>query len=360
MEKNNKLPKLSIGILAGGKSSRMGYDKALLKLNNESMLKRLLREFNECEDVYVSSAGARDYGEISATVIKDENYEIGPIEGIRRVLSEAANEYVFICAVDMPFVTDKLSRYIASFISSDYDCYVLTDDEHIHPLCAIYKKSVLPYIEAMIEEGNYRIRELFKKVPVKYISIEDSCFDKKVVRNVNTRSEYIELQKPFVFCVSGYSDSGKTFLIERLINGFIDEGFSVGVLKHDGHDVFEEKKGSDTQRFLSSGASVVSVFSDTRYSIHYREPEKHDEILQRMSNIKNPTDIIIIEGMKSGHIPKVVLLKENGKWPDPDINKPYICIATDGKSPIEADCPIFGRDDIRGLFLCIRDYFGIA
>ena len=357
------MPALSVGILAGGRSSRMGTNKALLRIENESIISRLGRELGSFGEVLVSCADRNDYEELRLPLVVDENRGIGPVEGIRRILTEASGEYVFICAADMPFVTADLVRYIASFISSDYDCYVLADEDHIHPLCAIYRRSVLPYVERMVSEGRYRLRDLFRLVPVKYIDLADSRFDKKVVRNINTREDYIEVLKPFVLCVSGYSDSGKTFLIEKLVNEFIGAGFKVGVCKHDGHDEYSDVPGSDTYRFAQAGASVVSIFTDTRFTIHVNEPA--GDILRRMSDTAHPPDIVIIEGLKGSNYPKVVLSPGDGvrgSFSDPlsGIHGPYICIATDNISLNKSDCPIYRRDDVRDIFLCILRYFGIG
>ena len=359
MRISNKKYRLSVGILAGGRSSRMGQNKALLKLGNERIISRLTRELGGFSEVLVSCAGINEYEDLQVPLIADENKDIGPIEGIRRILTAAKEEYVFICASDMPFISSELVNYIAEFISSDYDCYVMADEDHIHPLCAIYKRSVLPEIEALIDEGQYRIRRLFERVRTKYISIEASCFDKKAVRNINTREDYMEILRPFVFCVSGYSDSGKTFLIEKLINEFIADGYTVGVCKHDGHDVYEDKAGSDTDRFIKAGAVTAAVFTDTRYTMHIMERQDADDVIQRMGEIKAPPDIIIIEGMKLSGYPKVVLLKGNDKEIPPGIRKPYICIAADRKSPVSTDLPEYGRDDVKGIFLCIKEYLGL-
>ena len=359
MHVETKLPPVSVGILAGGKSLRMGENKALLKIGNERMITRLIKELGDFSEVLISCADTKDYADLGVKLVTDEHREIGPIEGIRRILQTAEEEYVFICAADMPLISSDLVRYLEEFISSDYECYVAADEDHIHPLCAIYKKTVLPEIEQLIREGNYRIRALFQRVRTKYISLSDSRFDKKVVKNVNTRQDYVEIRKPLVFCVSGYSDSGKTFLIERLVNEFIKEGYSVGVCKHDGHDAYEDKAGSDTERYMKAGAVSASVFTDTRFSIHVREPHDADDIIRRMTETDSPPDVVIIEGLKGSDHPKIVLIKEGEERIPPGIKKPYICIAADTKSSIKADCPIYGRDDIRGLFFYIMKYYGL-
>ncbi|MCD8039214.1 MAG: molybdopterin-guanine dinucleotide biosynthesis protein MobB [Lachnospiraceae bacterium] len=246
--------KISAGILAGGKSSRMGKNKALLTINQRRFIDKIADELGSFSEVLISAADKGDYEDMGLEVVYDGHRDIGPIEGIYRILSAAKEEYVFICAADMPFITKELVQYMTEFVCSDYDCYVMEDDEHIHPLCGIYSKRMLDKVCACIESGDYRLMRLLDSVRTKYIKLEDTSFDKRVVKNINTRAQYRELVVlPAVFCVSGVKDSGKTGLIIKLINEFIREGYVVNVIKHDGHDYVMDYEGTDTFRFRGAG-----------------------------------------------------------------------------------------------------------
>ncbi len=348
---------ISVGILAGGKSSRMGTDKALIRIGNERMISRIAKELGGFSDTIVSAGRNRAYDDLGFDTVYDENVEVGPMEGIRQVLLHAGEEYVFICAADMPFISKELVSYMAGYISSDYDCYVIADEEHIHPLCAIYKKSVLPVIEELIAEKKYRLREIFSRVATKYITLEQTVFDKKTVRNINTRDELREALRPLVFCVSGFSDSGKTGLVERLINEFKNDGQSVGVIKHDGHDDFTDLPGSDTDRFWHAGAAKTAIFSDTRYALTCAQKTDPASLIRMMCASDDPPDVVIIEGMKSSSYPKVEVVRR--KICDRNVcpEESLICIATDCISPESVDIPVFDPKDAKGIFLCIKNYF---
>lgn len=358
MRKETK--RLSVGILAGGESSRMGQDKALIRIGNERIIDRVSGELKGFSEVIVSAGKPGLYEELGFPIVYDEYKGIGPIEGLRQVLSAAKEDHVFICAADMPHIKKELAEYIAGYISTDYDCYVIADEDHIQPLCAIYSKAVLPVIEELIREGKYRLREIFSRVRTKYITLELTCFDKKTVRNINTRKELLEDEKPFVFCVSGFSDSGKTGLIVKLINEFIADGFSVGVIKHDGHDVFSDVPGSDTERFERAGASAAAVFSEKRSMQYYSESADEGMIIEAMQRMKAPPDVIIIEGLKASAYPRIEVIRSSISEKCVCDPKTLICIATDCISPENVNCPVFGLDDVRGIFLCLRDYFGLS
>ncbi len=351
--------RLSVGILAGGESSRMGQNKALIRIGNERIIDRLTSELAVYPEIIISAAEHGIYEGLGLRVVYDEHKKTGPIEGIRRVLSCAAGEYVFICAADMPYVSSELVAYLSGYISSDYDCYVIADEDHIQPLCAIYSKKVLPVIEELISEGRYRLREIFSRVNTKYVPLEYTCFDRKTVRNINTKEDLKEITKPVIFCVSGYSDSGKTGLIVKLINEFIMEGKSVGVIKHDGHDCHADMPGSDTDSFRKAGAVCAAVYSDTGNAVYQRESVKADELIRRMGLMKAPPDAVIIEGLKDSGFPKIEIVRKavyDKSVCDPST---LICIVSDCISPEEADCPVYGLEDVRGIFSYLKHFFNI-
>ena len=157
---------LSAAILVG-QSTRMGRDKALLMLNRRTFIEHLARELSVCEEVFISAAAPRSYSDYGLEVLVDEHQGIGPIEGIRHSLLHACSDYVFFCAVDMPFVCREMILYLSEFISSDYDAYVFCEKDKVHPLCGIYSKAALPACEELIEEGQYRMMSLLSRIRTK-------------------------------------------------------------------------------------------------------------------------------------------------------------------------------------------------
>lgn len=347
--------RISAGILAGGKSTRMGQNKALLKLNDRRFIDHISEELSSFSQVLISAAKKGVYEDTGLEIVYDEHREIGPMEGIYQLLRAAKEEYVFICAADMPFIKKELVSYMCEFISSDYDCYVVMDEDHIHPLCAIYSKSTLGIIEKQISDGNYRLMNILNNVRTKYIRLNYTCFDKKVVKNVNTRQEYKRLALPVVFCVSAVKDSGKTGLIVKLINEFIREGYSVGVIKHDGHDFIMDHEGTDTFRFTQAGAVNSAIFSDRHFSVHSVSKKSIGEMISMLKD----TDVIMIEGMKNSEYPKIEVVRKEVSAKIVCDPKSLICIATDVVSQDNTACPVYGLNDIHGIFLCLKKFFGL-
>lgn len=348
--------KLTCGILAGGLSSRMGSNKALLKYRNETFLERSVREFCALGRVLVSEAYAGEYTLPGVEYVIDEHKEIGPVEGIYQVLEAADTDYVFVCAVDMPFLKRELAEYMAEYISSDYDCYVLKDETHIHPLCAIYSKRLLPLIKSLIEQGQYRLMAILNQARTKYISLEYTVFDKKLVHNVNTKEELLKVQLPIVFAVSGTKNSGKSWLINKLINEFIKEGFSVGTIKHDAHGYEMDHEGTDSYSFYKAGALYSAIYAQEQLSFNSRLSLSADEILKAVPY----TDIVICEGLKEFSIPKIHIMRE-AVYEAFEMADPVICRVADSEALLSlySDNDKYLCCDTSKIYACVKKYFGL-
>lgn len=119
-------------------------------------------------------------------MIDDEIHGIGPIEGIRRLLTASESEWLFLCAGDMPLMRRALPQYLSEFVSSDYDAYIGSMDGRLQPLCGLYSKAVLPAIREQIALKSYKITELLQHVRTKTVPLEFTRFDRRILENVNT------------------------------------------------------------------------------------------------------------------------------------------------------------------------------
>lgn len=186
-------PAISAGILAGGISRRMGQPKAFLRAGEQRFIDRLVEELSACaSEVILSAAQPGLYEDLGLPVVYDVHPDFGPPEGILQILRRAREEYVFVCACDMPFINQHLVEFLASYISSDHECYIIVDGEHLHPLCGIYQTSVAPDIEKLIQKGEHKIRKLYQIRPTKFISLEHTIFNVDMLRGIDTPQEYEE------------------------------------------------------------------------------------------------------------------------------------------------------------------------
>lgn len=118
-------------------------------------------------------------------------------------------------------------------------------------------------------------------------------------------------KKPVVIQFVGYSNSGKTTLLTRLIPLLERTGIRVGVVKHDGgHDFEWDQEGKDTWKYREAGASLVAISSQTKTAMLEQRPLELAELIARMAAAG--ADLVLVEGFKREGYPKLVLLREPG------------------------------------------------
>ncbi|RAV12683.1 molybdopterin-guanine dinucleotide biosynthesis protein B [Paenibacillus contaminans] len=166
---------------------------------------------------------------------------------------------------------------------------------------------------------------------------------------------------PSVFQVVGYKNTGKTTLICRLVQAFKRSGYRVGTIKHDGHDFEIDKPGTDTWKHRASGADMVAITSAFQTAMIESRPATLQELIGRM----NSADIVLAEGFKAEHYPKIVLLKDREHRELLErVSFPIAAVCwydeTDAADavaePGKAEVPRFAIDDADGIFQLLLDH----
>ena len=172
-------------ILAGGKSSRMGRDKALLPFENFHTLTHFqVFKFSKIfKNVFVSSKFDKFNGEFK--LIKDTFNDFSPMGGLYSVLSNFKNQNVFIIAVDMPFVKFETINLLYENLGKNEIC-VAKDKEHIHNLCGFYNSNLSDLALSLYEKNIHKIKALFQKSKFKSVFFDDE----KEFLNLNYFDEY--------------------------------------------------------------------------------------------------------------------------------------------------------------------------
>jgi molybdopterin-guanine dinucleotide biosynthesis protein A len=182
-------------VLAGGENRRMGMDKAFLKLDGIPMIEHVLRSLKAvCRDIIIVTNSPQSYEAYEATVVTDAFDMRGPLTGIYSGLLKSTAEYNFVVACDMPFLNAGLMAYMAG-LAEGYDIVVPAVNGMFEPLHAVYRKGLVPVIEAQLMRNRQRIQELYGKQRVRYVAKEEiDRFDpaRKSFKNLNTPQEYEE------------------------------------------------------------------------------------------------------------------------------------------------------------------------
>ena len=173
MEGKRSSPVDSI-ILAGGRSSRLGIDKAGIKLDGQlMMLQGIAEKLLTVSDEVIIATDGRRYDNLSVKVkwVKDVYPSAGSLVGLYSGLQAAGTSHSLVVACDMPFLNLDLIRYMID-LPRDYDILIPKLGEYIEPLHAIYSRKCLQPIERVLKAGHIKVTDFFDEVLVRYVPEE--------------------------------------------------------------------------------------------------------------------------------------------------------------------------------------------
>jgi len=184
---------VSLFILAGGKSSRMGTDKAFLEWEGSTLIDRALHCARSVTP-HVTIVGSREKFEKFAPVIEDKYLDQGPLGGIHAALAASLAEKNSVLAVDMPFMPPAFLLYLLEQAVASPASWVVIPRAagHLQPLCAIYRREFGGVAENALRAGRNRIDVLFNRLPLRVIEeteLKDAGFSPSIFRNLNTPQE---------------------------------------------------------------------------------------------------------------------------------------------------------------------------
>lgn len=180
-------------ILTGGKSRRMGKDKAMLKVNGQEMSLYLAKRYAEQFDAVafsVDRAGRFETGGFPE--LPDAFPGLGPGNGLYSAFTVGGADTVFLTATDMPCGDPALAKRLEDMLTGYDACVIRRNDGRVEPLFAWYRKSCLPFIEENLRSGFFSLRRLFSLVNTRYVDEKELAgWDlETVLRNLNTPEEY--------------------------------------------------------------------------------------------------------------------------------------------------------------------------
>jgi len=176
-------------IFAGGKSSRMGEDKALLPFSSFSTLTefqyhKLSKLFSH---VYISTKQSSKFS-FNANFIEDIDGDFAPTLGFISAFKNLQVEKIFVISVDTPFITQEIIKTLLEEDSAEYNATIARLDGKIQPMCGIYHRSLLEKFETMQERDEHKLGFLLKNSKTHYIDFDDE----KAFLNLNHPHEYKE------------------------------------------------------------------------------------------------------------------------------------------------------------------------
>jgi molybdopterin-guanine dinucleotide biosynthesis protein A len=184
-------------VLTGGKSSRMGTDKAMLRLPDGATLLEHAIAVLSAVATEIRIIGSREkYGDVasSATIVEDIFPERGPLGGIHAALASTDTELNLVLAVDTPAVTPALLEYLVTRAAASDALVVVPEIEgRLQPLCAVYRKEFYRLAQRSLEAGRNKVDGAFEAASTLILrqdEFEAAGFSADLFRNLNTVEEW--------------------------------------------------------------------------------------------------------------------------------------------------------------------------
>jgi molybdopterin-guanine dinucleotide biosynthesis protein A len=162
-------------VLTGGRSSRMGQDKALMQVNGRSLVEIVAGNVVRGLDSVTLVGSRAKYAALGMPVIEDIHPGLGPLSGIHAALKHSRKPLCLVIGCDMPFLMPEFIEYMAQIaVVADADVTVAESSEHgYESLCAVYNRTALPAVEEAIAQRELKVATLYGNVKVRSLSAEE-------------------------------------------------------------------------------------------------------------------------------------------------------------------------------------------
>jgi len=351
-------PEVTGVILAGGKSKRMGHDKAALHLAGQPILRGVQRALAQvCARVQI--AGDRpDLASVELPAFADR-YPGSSLGGLHNALANTHSEWVLILPCDLPYPSPRLLQQLLEG-RQGVQAVMPKTAAGIDPLIACYHRSILPLIERQLSHGNLRLTDLLDQLSVCYL--DEQALPpgwRRALTNLNRPQDLAALQAcPPALTLVAPSGTGKTSLLVRLIAEMTKRGWTVGALKHDAHCFEIDHEGKDSWKMTAAGATLTAISSPDKTAL-IRKHELEPSLDQLLQPFCGQVDLLLTEGFKRSSLPKIEVYRR-------ELEQPLLCrgqhndpalIAVASNQPLALDVPCFDLDDSSSLCDFIEERF---
>jgi molybdopterin-guanine dinucleotide biosynthesis protein A len=177
-------------VLAGGKSLRLGRNKALEEIGGRRLIERVIERLARLgNDIIVVTSSRSQLPDLGVKMVTDSYPGRGNLVGMYSGLKEVSSQHALVVGCDMPLLNVALLRHLTE-LSTGFDVVIPRVGDELEPLHAVYSKNCLAPIEATLGEGKLRISDFFSAVRVRYVeSVEIDRFDPRHLSFFNINSE---------------------------------------------------------------------------------------------------------------------------------------------------------------------------
>ena len=182
-------------ILVGGKSRRMGRDKAFLDFGGHPLVERVLDLFRECFGRVVLVGDRQERFDSYGLPVLPDLYPGSALGGLYTGLTQAETDHIFVASCDIPYPSREVLRLLCS-LKDGFDAVVPMPVHGFEPLFALYAKSCLGAMRGLLESGNFCVYDFYPQVNIRYVTREELAVvdpDGRAFVSVNTPGEFARL-----------------------------------------------------------------------------------------------------------------------------------------------------------------------
>lgn len=181
-------------IIAGGKSSRMGFDKQKLSIKRNRLINQIIKTLNsKFDEIIVVTNTPTFYTDLPCVTIKDIIPDMGPLSGIHAGLKYASSKYVYVIACDMPVISlDYIEYMMEGLKGKKYDGCITRFGNWIEPFNAFYGNKTADYFEDYLASGKRSVFKAIEALDCLYIEESDGrrfSPEWEMFDNLNTRED---------------------------------------------------------------------------------------------------------------------------------------------------------------------------
>jgi molybdenum cofactor guanylyltransferase len=184
-------------ILAGGQSRRMGFNKALVDVGGQPLIRLLVDRIRPLtKEILISSNDRSSYEFLDCPVVPDNFSGRGPLAGFHAAMLRTRCSLYLIIACDLPNIKEDLLRNLVD-LTNGYDAVIpCTKDGMAHPLCAVYRRTCFPVVEKALLGGDNKVIEIFqnKSLAIRWVGPDEGRFKDADLANINTPEDLQMLQ----------------------------------------------------------------------------------------------------------------------------------------------------------------------
>lgn len=215
-------------VLVGGRSTRMGRDKALLSIGDGTLVDHVAKSVQSAGNVTLVGPPER-YESLPYKVVPDLVEDRGPLGGLLTAMKSVEADWYLIVACDLPGITAGfLSDLLNEAEITIGECVIPLTDAGLEPLCAVYHRRVLDKVQAALDRNDLKMQDFVSTLGLEVVPVSEPA----LLRNVNTPEDYSHAQAHYIEFRNVYKTFDHPVLVD--VNFHVNAGETVAIIGRSG------------------------------------------------------------------------------------------------------------------------------